>query len=72
MKTSTIERPEWIDAKTAQRLFGIGRTTLHTQATAGTIKTSSLRMPGTARGKRLYSYESIKALIEANATGGSK
>lgn len=72
MKTTTIDRPEWIDAKAAKLQFGIGRTTLHTLATAGTIKTSSLRMPGTARGKRLYSYESIKALIEANATGGAR
>jgi hypothetical protein len=67
--TSTSPPPEWIDAKVAKQIFGVGKTTLYNLAAAGKIKTSSLRLPGDIRGKRLFSYDSIKRLIEANATG---
>jgi hypothetical protein len=59
--------PEWIDAKEAKRLFSIGRTTLYSLAEAGKIRTSSLRERGKLRGKRLFSYDSIKQHIEACA-----
>lgn len=63
-------QPEWIDAKLAKKIFSIGRTTLYELAAAGRIKTSSLRQRGKLRGKRLFSYDSIKAHIESCATGG--
>ena len=68
--TSTSSPPEWIDAKSAKKTFGVGKTTLYALAGAGKIKSSSLRLPGNSRGKRLFSYNSIKGFIEANATGG--
>ena len=69
--TTGIVAPEWIDAKTAKQIFGIGRSTLYLLADAGSIKTSSLRLRGNTRGKRLFSYDSIKKLIERGATGGA-
>jgi len=62
--------PEWIDAKEAKRLFSLGKTTLYTLANEGKIRTSSLRERGKQRGKRLFSYDSIRQHIEARATGG--
>jgi hypothetical protein len=63
-------RPEWCDAKSVRAIFGVSRTTLYRLADAGRIRTSSLRERGKLRGKRLFSYDSVAAFIEANATGG--
>lgn len=71
MKPESDLLPEWIDAKLAKRLFSIGRTTLYELAAAGRIRTSSLRERGKLRGKRLFSYDSVKAYIESRATGGT-
>lgn len=70
MKPETDPLPEWIDARLAKKIFSIGRTTLYDLAAAGRIKTSSLRERGKLRGKRLFSYDSIRAYIESRATGG--
>ena len=59
--------PEWIDAKEAKRLFCVGKTTLYRLAASGKLRTSSLRERGRLRGKRLYSYDSIKSAIEEGA-----
>jgi hypothetical protein len=67
---TATQAPEWIDAKEAKRLFSLGKTTLYALASEGKIRTSSLRERGKQRGKRLFSYDSIKAHIEARATGG--
>jgi hypothetical protein len=65
---STTDRdPEWIDAKEAKRLFCVGRTTLYNLAASGKLRTSSLRERGRLRGKRLFSYDSLKKLIEDGA-----
>ena len=69
MKPESDLQPEWIDAKLAKKIFSIGRTTLYDLAAAGRIKTSSLRERGKLRGKRLFSYDSIRAYIESRATG---
>lgn len=67
MATTETQPPEWISPKEAVRIFGLGRTTLHTLATKGKIKTSLIRARGTQKGVRLYSYDSIRALIEEAA-----
>lgn len=69
---NTVELPdsEWTDAKGVRKRFGIGTSTLYRLMADGRIKSTSLRRKGSCRGKRLFSVESIKNLIEANATGG--
>lgn len=69
MQNATLPKPEWVDAREAKRIFGLGKTTLAALADAGKIRTSSLRERGKLRGKRLYSYDSISAHIEAKANG---
>ena len=66
--TPNTTRPEWSDARTVQHVFGIGRSTLYRLAEAGRIKTVSLRERGNARGKRLFSMDSIAELLEERAT----
>ena len=63
-------RPEWGDAKTIARVFGLCRSTLYRLADEGKIRTSSLRERGKQRGKRLFSMDSIAQFIESRATGG--
>lgn len=70
MKHQAQPLPEWIDAKLAKQIFSLGRTTLYELTSAGRIKTVSLRERGKLRGKRLFSYDSIKVLLESRATGG--
>lgn len=67
MAHTTLPKPEWLDAKEAKRIFCIHKNTLAALAAAGKIRTSSLRERGKLRGKRLYSYDSIAAYIEARA-----
>lgn len=68
--TATNIRPEWGDTKAAKATFGICRTTLLRLAAEGKIKTCSLKERGKLRGKRLFSFDSIAAFIEARATEG--
>jgi hypothetical protein len=70
MSNQTLPPPEWIDAREAKRIFCLGKTTLYNLADAGRIRTSSLRERGKKRGKRLFSYESIKQVIEAQMNQG--
>lgn len=65
MATKQMLPPEWIDAREAKRLFCVGKTTLYSLAAAGKLRTSSLRERGKTRGKRLFSYDGLKALIES-------
>lgn len=67
---TTTTTPEWVDAREAKRLFSLGKTTLYALANDGKIRTCSLRERGKLRGKRLFSYDSIKQHIESRATGG--
>lgn len=70
--TSTIpvERPDWTDAKTITRLLGPSRSSLYDLAAKGLIRTASLRGRGKIRGRRLFSYDSVRNWIESQATGG--
>lgn len=69
-KSESPTPPEWVDAKEAQRIFCIGKSTLYYLATCGKIRSSSLRDRGKKRGKRLFDYDSIKKHIESKVEGG--
>lgn len=66
----TIERPEWAKAATITKLLGPSRSSLYEAAAKGLIRSSSVKGRGKKRGSRFFSYDSVKAWIEANATGG--
>jgi mannitol/fructose-specific phosphotransferase system IIA component len=61
---------EWGDAKTVHRIFGISRTPLYRLIASGLIKSVSLQLQGSERGKRLFHLQSISDLLESRATGG--
>ena len=67
MVTQTCARPEWGDSKKAKAIFGLSRTSLYRLASAGRIKSASLRERGQAKGKRLFSMDSIADYIEKQA-----
>jgi hypothetical protein len=62
--------PEWVDARRANHLFSLCKSTLYRLADEGKIRTVSLRDRGKLRGKRLFSTASIQLLLESRATGG--
>ena len=61
----------WADAKAVYRIFGISRTPLYRLIAAGLVKSTSLQLEGSARGKRLFHLGSISELLESRATGVS-
>ncbi len=63
-------RPEWIDAVAVRAIFTLSRATLYRLAEAGKIRTTSLRERGKLKGRRLFSYDSIRQFLESRATGG--
>lgn len=68
--SSSTEKPEWASALTISRIFGLSRSSLYELASAGKIRTASLRDRGKKRGKRLFSTDSVSQFIEAHASGG--
>lgn len=69
--TAGQDKPEWIDAKRATRLFGLSKTTLLLFAREGKIKTWTNRRRGAIRGRRLYHYDSLVEFFEKGAEGGA-
>lgn len=68
MKNEALtNRPEWIDVKGVQHSFGISKSTTYRLHAAGKIRAVSMKQPGTLRGKRLFSYDSVAAYIEKMA-----
>lgn len=63
-------RPEWADCRNITRIYGIGKSTLYRLESEGKIRSSSLRERGKARGKKLFSCDSVAAYIEKMASGG--
>ena len=61
-------QPEWGDTKDVLRLFGVRQTLLYEWWYQGLIKSVSIRKPGNARGKRLWSLESIRKFIASQET----
>jgi len=57
--------PEFVGYAEARALFGLSRTHLYKLGKEGQVKTVSLRAKGTTRGRRLYSVDSIRALLNA-------
>jgi hypothetical protein len=57
--------PEFVGYTEARALFGLSRTHLYKLGKEGRVKTVSLRARGTTRGRRLYSVDSIRALLNA-------
>jgi hypothetical protein len=68
---STDSPALWGDAKAVARIFGISRTPLYRMISAGLIKSASLQLEGSERGKRLFYLPSISELLESRSTGGS-
>jgi predicted site-specific integrase-resolvase len=66
----THTRPEWGDSKVVNQHFGISRSVLYRLFAEGKIKSTSLRERGKLRGKRLFSLDSVAALLESRAVGG--
>jgi hypothetical protein len=52
------------------QLVNISRSSLYELAAEGKIKTASFRRKGQIKAKRLFSYSSCIAYIEAHASGG--
>lgn len=58
--------PEFVDAKGANALFGLKRSHLYLLAASGSIRSVSLRRPGTIRGRRLFDCASIRKFLNDN------
>ena len=58
--------PEFADAKTAQRLFGLSRSYLYSLAAEKTIQSINVRKRGNSRGRRLFVCDSIRAFIRSH------
>ena len=55
--------PEFLDAKGVEGRFSIRRSLLYELHNGGYIRSVSLRRRGQARGKRLFSVDSIRAFL---------
>ena len=58
-----IPRPEYGDAKDVRIQFGIRQTSLYQLWKRGDIKSIVIKAKGAERGKRLYSYASIRKFL---------
>ncbi len=61
-----VAGPEFVGYQEARMMFGLSRTHLYKLGKEGLIRTVSLRGRGTTRGRRLYSVDSIRALLNAS------
>ena len=61
----TVSKTKWLRTPQALEFMGIGKTTLYSLAdfNGGDIKTTSLKKRGKTRGVRLWSLESIEAVL---------
>ncbi len=58
-------RPEFVDARNATRLFGLSRSYLYRLRQEGKIKAVSIRRPGNVRGRRLFDAASLRSFIQS-------
>jgi hypothetical protein len=63
-------RKEWGDEGDVEEDFGLSRSFLRQRAEEGQVVWSLVKGRGLTRGKRLYSYSSIRQLIQAGVTEG--
>jgi hypothetical protein len=61
---------EFCDSPGAFARFGLRRSLLYELHSLGLIKGVSLRRPGTARGKRLWSIDSIRSYLASQMEAG--
>ena len=61
--------PEFLDAAGVKARFSIRRSLLYELHNGGHIKSVSLRRRGQSRGKRLFSVDSIRALLRKQMEG---
>ena len=64
--------PEFVDCPGAYHLFGLRRSMLYELNARGVIRGVSLRKRGAAKGKRLWSCDSIRAYLRAEMGGGNE
>jgi hypothetical protein len=57
--------PEFVGYSEARAMFGLSRTHLYKLGKEGRVRTVSLRARGKTRGRRLYSVDSIRALLNS-------
>jgi len=57
--------PEFLDARGVEARFSIRRSLLYELHNGGHVKSVSLRRRGQARGKRLFSVDSVRAFLRA-------
>ena len=62
-----LNRPEWLRVEDALKLFGISRSKMYELIGSRRIKSFCLRERGKIRGRRLISYDSLHAFMEAEA-----
>lgn len=61
-----VAGPEFVGYQEARMMFGLSRTHLYKLGKEGLVRTVSLRGRGNKRGRRLYSVDSIRALLNAS------
>jgi hypothetical protein len=66
----SLMKPEWLRIPDAIRVSGIGRSTLYSLLTSGSIKSALIRKRGCQRGIRLISTDSLRAYIESCVSKG--
>ena len=68
----TARSPEWFRVNEAVAFSRISRPKIYQIIKTGKLKTVSLREPGQMKGTRLISADSLRAFLEARASGGEK
>lgn len=58
-------RPEFVDHRGLEKLFGIKRSLAYELLNSGAIKGVSLRKRGRCRGKRLFCAASVRAYLQS-------
>jgi hypothetical protein len=62
---------EWLRVKEACAYSRLSKPTLYGLLNSGDVKSVSLRKRGQTKGTRLVSYDSLRAFLEAHASGGT-
>jgi len=66
-----VAGPEFITSAQAKCVFGIVKSHLYALKDEGKIKSVCIRKRGAARGKRLWSCDSIRAFLHSQMEGGA-
>jgi hypothetical protein len=67
MAEMNSEPVQWMRAKQVFLVFGIGKTTLARLRREGRIESKSIIKPGARKGIRVFSVQSIRALLAASS-----